>query len=115
MDAQTYRKTVGDTGITPEIQALADEITAGLTNDFDKAEALEKWFGDDGFVYDLSYAPAEHTPNYFLLESKRGICSDYASALTLLARAVSYTHLKYLSLSLSAISRFLLSRRDISI
>lgn len=87
MDAQTYRKTVGDTGITPEIQALADEITAGLTNDFDKAEALEKWFGDDGFVYDLSYAPAEHTPNYFLLESKRGICSDYASALTLLARA----------------------------
>ena len=46
-----------------------------------------KWFGDDGFVYDLSYAPAEHTPNYFLLESKRGICSDYASALTLLARA----------------------------
>lgn len=41
MDAQTYRKTVGDTGITPEIQALADEITAGLTNDFDKAEALE--------------------------------------------------------------------------
>ena len=25
MAAQTYRKTVGDTGITPEIQALADD------------------------------------------------------------------------------------------
>lgn len=85
--AQEYFETVGGTGIAPEIQALADEITAGLTNDFDKAEALEKWFGDAGFVYDLAFAPEEHTPDYFLFKSRRGICSDYASALTLLARA----------------------------
>lgn len=87
LNARKYFRTVGDTGITPEIQALADEITTGLTNDYDKAAALEKWFGDDGFIYDLAYAPEKHTPNYFLFESKRGICSDYASALTLLARA----------------------------
>lgn len=86
-EARIYYRTTGDTGITPEIQALADEITAGITNDYDKAEALERWFGDNGFVYDLAYAPEEHTPDYFLFSSKRGICSDYASALTLLARA----------------------------
>lgn len=85
--AQYYREVTGDTGITPEIQALADEITAGISNDYDKAAALEKWFGDAGFVYDLAYAPEEHTPDYFLFRSRRGICSDYASALTLLARA----------------------------
>ncbi len=85
--AQNYVETVGDTGITPEIQALADDITTGLTNDYDKAVALEQWFGESGFVYDLAFAPEEHTPDYFLFKSKRGICSDYASALTLLARA----------------------------
>lgn len=69
------------------IQELADSITAGCTSDYEKAAALEKWFGDEGFVYDMSFAPEEKGVEYFLFESRRGICSDYATALTLLARA----------------------------
>ncbi len=84
--AQDYlRETAGD--ISPEIQALADEITAGLDNDYDKALAIEQWFGEAGFVYDLAFVPEKTGVEYFLFESRRGICSDFASALTLLARA----------------------------
>lgn len=86
-EAHLYQSSVSENGITPELQSLADEITAGLGNDYDKAEALEKWFGAAGFTYDLDFVPAESTPDYFLFSSRRGICSDFASALTLLARA----------------------------
>lgn len=69
------------------VKALADEITAGLTNDYEKALAIEKWFGDAGFVYDLDFVPEEATSDYFMFDSKRGICTDFATASTLLLRA----------------------------
>lgn len=84
--AENYRSVTAD-GIPEEIQRLADEITDGLDNDYDKALAIEKWFGEAGFVYDLAFVPEQAGVEYFLFDSRRGICSDYASALTLLARA----------------------------
>lgn len=76
----------GENGVTPRIQALADEITAGLTNDYDKAKAIERYF-ENGFTYDLNYVPEESTAEYFLFTGKRGICTDFATAATLLLRA----------------------------
>ncbi len=76
----------GENGVTPRIQALADEITAGLTNDYDKAKAIERYF-ENGFTYDLNYVPEESTAEYFLFTGKRGICTDFATATTLLLRA----------------------------
>ena len=73
--------------INPEIVKLAEEITAGLTSNYDKALAIERWFGEAGFVYDLNFVPERTTAEYFLFESRRGICSDYATATTLLLRA----------------------------
>lgn len=92
LDAMEYaEKTV--TEVSPEIQALADEITAGLKYDYQKAEAIEQYFHSSGFMYDLMYEPPEEsdTPEYFIFESKTGICSDYATAYTLLARAAGLT------------------------
>lgn len=86
-DAERYDRAVGNYGITPEIQQLADEITAGIASDYDKARAIERWFGEAGFVYDLEFVPEENSAEYFLFESRRGICSDYANAMTLLVRA----------------------------
>ena len=86
-DAERYMRAVGNTGITPRIQQLADEITEGIVSDYDKARAIEQWFGEAGFVYDLEFVPEERSTEYFLFESRRGICSDYADAMTLLARA----------------------------
>lgn len=73
--------------INPEIVQLAKEITAGLSSDYEKALAIEKWFGEAGFVYDLDFVPEKTTAEYFLFESKRGICTDFATAATLLLRA----------------------------
>ena len=82
-----------ETEVSAEIQALADEITAGLEYDYQKAEAIEQYFHHNGFIYSLSYeAPKDSdTPEYFLFESKTGICSDFATAYTLLARAAGLT------------------------
>lgn len=80
-------RTLEENPISPEITALADKITAGITSDYEKARAIEKWFGEAGFVYDLDFIPEKMTADYFLFESRRGICSDYATATTLLLRA----------------------------
>lgn len=85
--ARQYSESVDNSGITPEIQALADEITQGLTNDYQKAMAIERWFGEARFVYDLGFTPDELTADYFIFRSKRGICTDFATASTLLLRA----------------------------
>ncbi|MBR4318658.1 MAG: hypothetical protein IKP69_01240, partial [Oscillospiraceae bacterium] len=37
------------------IQNLAEQITAGLTSDFDKARAIESYFLDENFIYDQAY------------------------------------------------------------
>lgn len=81
------------TEVSPEIQELSDSITAGLEYDYEKAKALEQFFYDNGFIYNLTYqAPEESdTTEFFLFESRIGTCSDYASAYTLLARAAGLT------------------------
>lgn len=85
--AEDYLIDTTDAAITPKIRELAETITAGLNNDYDKAKAIEEWFGRDGFVYDLNFVPQELTAEYFLFKSKRGICTDFATASTLLLRA----------------------------
>lgn len=81
------------TEVSAEIQSLADEITAGTEYDYEKARAIEYYFRSGEFTYSLNYEPPEgmDTPEYFLFESKTGICSDFATAYTLLARAAGLT------------------------
>ncbi len=85
--ALEYRERTRRMSISPEIKALAQDITDGLSSDYEKAIAIEKWFGEAGFVYDLDFVPRETNAEYFLLRSKRGICTDFASAAALLMRA----------------------------
>lgn len=85
-DARRYLYAFDD-DVPTEIKELAEEITAGIEGDYDKARAIESWFKDAGFVYDMDFVPDECTAEYFLFESKRGICSDFATATTLLLRA----------------------------
>lgn len=90
--AEDYRELY-QTEIPSEIQALADELTEGLEYDHQKAQAIENYFTDGSFLYDLTFEPPEgmDTPEYFIFESKTGICSDFARAYTLLARAAGLT------------------------
>ncbi len=79
--------------VSDELQRISDEITAGLTYDWEKAAAIEQYFHTNGFRYDLAYrAPDDSdTPEFFLTESKRGTCSDFATAYCLLARGAGLT------------------------
>lgn len=90
--AEQYRED-HETEVSAEIQALADELTEGLEYDRQKAKTIENYFTDGSFRYDLAFEPPEgmDTPEYFLFESKTGICSDYARAYVLLARAAGLT------------------------
>lgn len=85
----TYNRSSG--GISNEIVLLAAQITDGLDNDYEKALAIEKWFGDAGFVYDKEFVPKRFEADYFIFKSQRGICSDFATAAVLLARAAGLT------------------------
>jgi transglutaminase-like putative cysteine protease len=81
--------TRGD-NIDPEIVELAEQITAGQTNPYDKAIALTKYFGPtNGFTYQLKTATGndEDALEDFLFRSKAGFCEQYASAMAILARA----------------------------
>lgn len=70
-----------------ELTALAEQIVKGASGDYEKAVALERYFQD--FTYSLTYAPPTDREDieYFLLESRTGACGQFATAMTLMARA----------------------------
>ncbi|MDR1070642.1 MAG: transglutaminase domain-containing protein [Gracilibacteraceae bacterium] len=70
---------------------LAALTTLGLRTDYEKAAALENYFRENSYIYDLNYLPPrgyEADIEYFIFNSRRGACSDFATAMTLMARAV---------------------------
>jgi transglutaminase-like putative cysteine protease len=93
---QTYPQWVKDKYLQlPEdmptrISDLADEITAGLENPYDKAAAVTEYLRRE-----MTYAPVVEAPpagqdaiDYFLFDSKTGFCNYYATAEILLLRSV---------------------------
>ncbi len=92
-DAMSYKTMWQESdmdSIPSEITALAKEITAGCEYDYEKASALVEYFyaGDSGYTYNLEYVAEDDSIEYFIFESKTGTCSDFATAFSLLARAV---------------------------
>ncbi len=93
-EAMDYRTSAYEENcekISPEIKALAEQITSGLEYDWQKAEALQSYFMDNNYIYDLDYIPPDPSVEYFLFESKRGSCTHYATAFVLMARSVGLT------------------------
>lgn len=76
-----------------QIDNLAKSITADLDNDYDKALALQNYFYNNGYTYDLSYSPPkdQNTIEYFIFNSKTGVCADYATAMVLMCQSVGLT------------------------
>ncbi len=73
--------------IPESVRTLALEITRDCTYDWEKAVALQQYFRENGFVYDLEYEAPDDSVEYFLFKGKTGTCSDFASAYVLMARA----------------------------
>lgn len=88
--AENYKKITAENnnGISDEIRELALEITGDCTYDWEKANKLQNYFIQNDFIYDLNYVASDTSPEYFLFESKKGSCSDYATAFVLMARSL---------------------------
>lgn len=75
-------------GVSDRLKELALQITGDCHSDLEKAQKLESYFSLNGFTYSLSYVPDDNSVDYFVFESKTGYCAGYATAMTLMARAV---------------------------
>lgn len=81
--------------LEPRLRTLANQITAGLSRPQDKARALERYLQTQ-FSYSTQLLPLSESERSrhqdpiaaFLFERKRGHCEYFASALSLLLRAV---------------------------
>ncbi len=76
------------TGVTPRIKELAQQITKDCDSDIKKAEAIVDYFEENGYKYSTEYSPKDNSVDYFLFESKTGYCAGYATAMTLMMRAL---------------------------
>ena len=74
--------------ISDRLAALAKQVTANCKNDYEKGEAIVNYFATNGYTYDLDYMPPDESVDYFVFESKKGSCTSYATAMTLMARSV---------------------------
>lgn len=75
--------------ITDRMKELSESITIGMSTPFEKAKAIET-FLKVRYDYDLDYVPAPNDwePNdWFVFETKEGICGNFNSAFVVLARA----------------------------
>lgn len=76
--------------ITQRTRDLAQRITAGKTNQYDRAVAIMDWL-QSNLTYTLELRdPGEQEPvDYFLFDRKQGHCEYFASAFAILARAAT--------------------------
>ncbi|HUS29239.1 MAG TPA: DUF3488 and transglutaminase-like domain-containing protein, partial [Kofleriaceae bacterium] len=70
-----------------ELYKRVDEITAGLTNNYDKAKAIETWL-ETNLSYTLELAdPGSVEPiHFFVFQRKKGHCEYFSSAFVIMAR-----------------------------
>ncbi|GAA3733689.1 transglutaminase-like putative cysteine protease [Spinactinospora alkalitolerans] len=89
-------------GMDPRVDALTESIVADASGPHARAVALQDWFTDGRFTYDLQPPGiprgADPLP-YFLFDSRIGYCEQFAAAMAVMARqagiparvAVGYT------------------------
>ena len=70
-------------------RARRAQITAGATNDYDKAVAIQTWLTRTSrYTLELDEPDAQEPVDFFLFDRKKGHCEYFASAFAVLARAV---------------------------
>ena len=86
---EVYARNVPEARITARTTELAGRITAGLTNDYDRAVAIQRWLGEH-YTYTLELADPgkQEAVDFFLFDRKKGHCEFFASAFAVLAREV---------------------------
>lgn len=74
------------------VRDLAEEITGEYHTTYDKARAIERYFQQNGFIYDtrnIAYPAQEQDyVDQFLFETKRGYCDNFSTAMVVMLRSV---------------------------
>ncbi|MBN1642803.1 MAG: hypothetical protein JXA09_16320 [Anaerolineae bacterium] len=71
------------------VRTLAQEVTAGSDNAYDKARAIETFLREYEYNEQIEEPPlGVDRVDYFLFEMKEGYCNYYASAMVVMARSV---------------------------
>ncbi|MDP4085810.1 MAG: transglutaminaseTgpA domain-containing protein [Bacillota bacterium] len=74
------------------IKKLTEEITAGKTNWYDKAKAVESYLNGPDFTYDQKKVavPGENEDyvGQFLFKTKRGYCDNFSSSMAVMLRTI---------------------------
>lgn len=89
-------------GIDPRVAELTESITGDARDPHEAAVALQDWFTDGRFTYDLRppvLAEGEDPLTDFLFETRTGYCEQFAASMAVMARqagiparvAVGYT------------------------
>ena len=76
--------------LSPEIVALAQQITAHATTPYDKADAITQYLRSN-ITYSTTVEnppPGRDSLDWFLFDSKKGFCNYYATAEVVLLRSV---------------------------
>jgi transglutaminase-like putative cysteine protease len=75
--------------VDPRVAELAEKISAGATNSYDKAAAIEQYLRTR-YSYSLQMAttPPPDPLGYFLFERKEGHCEYFASAMAVMLRTL---------------------------
>lgn len=75
--------------LDPRIRELAGQLVGGLTTDRQRAEAIANYLRTSyGYTLDLPDHETRDPIAYFLFERKKGHCEYFASAMTVMLRAV---------------------------
>lgn len=75
--------------ITEKTYNLAEEITKGCENDYDKMEQIVRYLEDYTYTTTPGEIPrGEDVVEYFLFETEKGYCMHFASAAAILGRCV---------------------------
>ncbi|WP_163970933.1 transglutaminase TgpA family protein [Oceanobacillus halotolerans] len=74
------------------IGELAAEVTESEDNRYDKAKAIEQYFGRNGFTYQISDVPVpEEEQDYvdqFLFDSQVGYCDNFSTSMVVMLRSL---------------------------
>ncbi|MEQ1855753.1 MAG: transglutaminaseTgpA domain-containing protein [Longimicrobiales bacterium] len=73
--------------LDPRIVALADSITDGLDNRYDRAKAIEDYLRTFEYTRDLPRTAAETSLEHFLFERRAGHCEYFSTAMVMLLRS----------------------------
>jgi protein-glutamine gamma-glutamyltransferase len=70
------------------IGRLADSLTVGLDNRYDKAMAIQSWLQSFEYTRDLPATASETSLDYFLFERQAGHCEYFSTAMVVLLRSL---------------------------